>query len=195
MLQCLYPEDTPDGVIPQTFANAAPPIVVPRRNASRDPVLTRDVSAERGVRLPNGTRLRVTRINIFLSEEETGDAPADAPMVRPRPFLRPYFVRTRLALVHPGCTRCVGILHLRGQLVLVVQRHPIFPRLANILTLTLLQKLKAHSMLIAVTLPAKYMRIGCVNPAIAKIVMVFTCWLWCSHRRRRPTRRREMGRK
>ncbi|KAK9916747.1 hypothetical protein WJX75_006528 [Coccomyxa subellipsoidea] len=77
---CLYPEDTPDGVIPQTFADAAPPIVVPRRNASRDPVLTRDVSAERGVRLPNGTRLRVTRINIFLSEEETGDAPADAPM-------------------------------------------------------------------------------------------------------------------
>lgn len=64
--QCLYPEDTPDGVIPQSFAAPTPPIVVPARDAARDPVLARDVSADRGVRLPNGTRLRVTRVNIFL---------------------------------------------------------------------------------------------------------------------------------
>ncbi|CAL8467270.1 g6807 [Coccomyxa elongata] len=77
---CLYPEDTPDGVIPQSFAAPTPPIVVPARDAARDPVLARDVSADRGVRLPNGARLRVTRVNIFLSEEEDhGNAATDEP--------------------------------------------------------------------------------------------------------------------
>lgn len=69
--QCLYPEDTPDGVIPQTFVTPAPPIVVPLRGreARGEPTIARDVSADRGVRLHDGSRLRVTRVNIFLSED------------------------------------------------------------------------------------------------------------------------------
>lgn len=72
---CLYPEDTPDGVIP--IIAEKPPIVFPERPASREPVMVRDLSAERsGLRLPNGSRLRVSRVNIFLSEEPVPDAHA-----------------------------------------------------------------------------------------------------------------------
>ena len=70
--QGLYPEDDDDG---HAFMYASTrPILAPTRAEAR-PVFTREVSAERGVRLPGGSRLQgVTRVSIYLSEDPAYDA-------------------------------------------------------------------------------------------------------------------------
>ena len=70
-VQGLYPEDDDDGHV-SMYASTRP-ILAPTRAEAR-PVFTREVSAERGVRLPGGSRLQgVTRVSIYLSEDPAYD--------------------------------------------------------------------------------------------------------------------------
>ena len=77
--QGLYPEDGDDRH-GSMYADARP-ILAPTRAEAR-PVFTREVSAERGVRLPGGSRLQgVTRVSIYLSEDPAYDAKPEAEKV------------------------------------------------------------------------------------------------------------------
>ena len=77
--QGLYPEDGDDRH-GSMYADMGP-ILAPTRAEAR-PVFTREVSAERGVRLPGGSRLQgVTRVSIYLSEDPAYDAKPEAEKV------------------------------------------------------------------------------------------------------------------
>ena len=82
------------------------PILAPTRAQAR-PVFTREVSAERGVRLPGGSRLQgVTRVSIYLSEDPTYDAKPEAEKVCSSPLAH-YFcflAFVQLKLTSPGQT-------------------------------------------------------------------------------------------
>ena len=85
--QGLYPEDDDDGHV-SMYASTRP-ILAPTRAEAR-PVFTREVSAERGVRLPGGSRLQgVTRVSIYLSEDPAYDAKPEPEKVSPVPLLDP----------------------------------------------------------------------------------------------------------
>lgn len=85
--QGLYPEDGDDGH--GSMYASTRPILAPTRAEAR-PVFTREVSAERGVRLPGGTRLQgVTRVSIYLSEDPAYDAKPEAEKVWPCPRAPP----------------------------------------------------------------------------------------------------------
>ena len=73
-LQGLYPEDGNEDYGHGSMYASTRPILAPTRPEAR-PVFTREVSAERGVRLPGGSRLQgVARVSIYLSEDAAYDA-------------------------------------------------------------------------------------------------------------------------
>jgi len=86
--QGLYPEDDNDGH--GSMYGSTRPILAPTRAEAR-PVFTREVSAERGVRLPGGSRLQgVTRVCIYLSEDTAYD-------VKPEPEKVPFSLQISLS--------------------------------------------------------------------------------------------------
>ena len=87
-VQGLYPEDDNDGH--GSMYGSTRPILAPTRAEAR-PVFTREVSAERGVRLPGGSRLQgVTRVCIYLSEDTAYD-------VKPEPERVPFSLQMSLS--------------------------------------------------------------------------------------------------
>ena len=96
-VQGLYPEDDNDGH--GSMYGSTRPILAPTRAEAR-PVFTREVSAERGVRLPGGSRLQgVTRVCIYLSEDTAYD-------VKPEPEKVHFSLQMSLYL-KIQCYRCL----------------------------------------------------------------------------------------
>lgn len=112
LLQGLYPEDGNEDYGHGSMYASTRPILAPTRPEAR-PVFTREVSAERGVRLPGGSRLQgVARVSIYLSEDAAYDA---KPETEVQPGAHPTMLYHALSASRQIATRYRVTFHLLEQ--------------------------------------------------------------------------------